>query len=219
MKKNLTLIAVILDESGSMSSCKSDTIGGFNEFVTSQQKIKGEANVTFVKFSDYYKIINDATPINHVSHLNESNYTPSNSTALLDAVGKTINSIGKRLANTPENERPEKVIMAIITDGYENDSKEFSRKQIFDMVTHQREKYNWQFIFLGANIDAWGQEIGIFNNVNISKDDLNRSFKGMSYYTANIRAGNVASTNDFNLTSTQLDEELEKMSEEKENKK
>jgi von Willebrand factor type A domain len=215
MKKDLSEIVLILDESGSMSFCKSDTVGGFNKFLTSQQKIKGEANVTFVKFSDYYKIINDATPINHVSHLNESNYTPSNSTALLDAVGKTINSIGKRLANTPENQRPEKVIMVIITDGYENNSKEFSRKQIFDMVTHQREKYNWEFIFLGANIDAWGQEIGIFNNVNISKDDLNRSFKGMSYYTANYRSGNVASTTDFNLSSAQLDEELEKMSEEK----
>jgi len=79
MKKDLAEIVVVLDESGSMSSCKRDTIGGFNEFLDSQKKIKGNANVTLVKFSDYYRVINEATPVEHVSHLNESNYTPSNS--------------------------------------------------------------------------------------------------------------------------------------------
>jgi len=211
MKKDLTEIVIILDESGSMSSCKNDTIGGFNEFLNTQQKIKGKANVTFVKFSDYYKIINDGTPIKNVCHLNEDNYTPSYSTALLDAVGKTFNSVGNRLANTPENERPEKILVAIITDGYENASKEFNRQQIFDIVKHQREKYNWEIIFIGADIDAWGKEIGILNNINISKNDLNRSFKGMSYYTANYRVGNTVSTADFNLSNNQLDDELQKM--------
>lgn len=212
MKKDLAEIVVVLDESGSMQSCKRDTIGGFNEFLSSQQKIKGDANVTLVKFSDYYTVVNEATPVAHVSPLNESNYTPSNSTALLDAVGKTINSIGKRLAALPEDKRAEKVIFAIITDGEENSSKEFTRKQIFEMVTHQRTKYNWEFLFLGADIDAWGAEIGITSNVNISKNDLSRSFKGMSYYTANCRVGSeVMSVANFNLSSQDLDTELEKM--------
>jgi hypothetical protein len=117
MGKNLCEIVIILDESGSMSSCKNDTIGGVNEFLKNQKRIKVEANVTLVKFSDYYKIVNDSTPLNQVVYLDETNYTPSNTTALLDAVGKTINSIGKRLADTPEADRPEKVIFAIITDG------------------------------------------------------------------------------------------------------
>jgi len=211
MKSNLTEIAIILDESGSMESCKTDTIGGFNEFLNTQKKIKGDVNITLIKFSDYYKVINDATPINHISNLNDNNYTPYYSTALLDAVGKTINNIGKRLSETSEDNRPEKVMVVIITDGYENSSKEFSKKEVFDMVTHQKEKYNWEFIFLGANISAWGEEIGIHSNVNISKDDLNRSFKAMSCYTANYRVGNELSVNDFNLSDSQLDKELEKM--------
>lgn len=209
MKKDLTEIVVILDESGSMSSCKSDTIGGFNEFVSSQKKIKGDANVTLVKFSDYYKVINDGTPLSHVALLNESNYTPSNSTALLDAVGKTINSIGVRLAKAPESERPEKVIFAIITDGEENSSKEFTRKQISEMITHQKDKYSWEFLFLGADIEAWGQEIGIYTNVNVSKSDMSRSFKGLSYYTANYRcAVSDMSADNFSLTSEELDQKL-----------
>src|SRR5665811_509961 len=135
MKKNLCEIVVILDESGSMESCKTDTITGVNLFLNNQKRISGEANVTLVKFSDYYKIINDSIPLNQIVYLDENNYIPANTTALLDAVGRTIKTIGKRLADTPEADRPEKVIFAIITDGYENASREFSRKQVFDMVS------------------------------------------------------------------------------------
>lgn len=222
MKKNLTEIVIVLDESGSMSSCKSDTIGGFNEFLSSQKKIKGDANVTLVKFSDYYKMINDGTPLESVSALNESNYTPSNSTALLDAVGKTINKIGDRLANTPENEKPEKVIFAVITDGFENASREFKQKQIFDMVTHQKTKYSWEFLFLGADIDSWGKEIGIHSNVNVSKDDMFSNMSKLSYYTSNYRVGSANfSTANFSLSDDEVKKEMEKLYKEsgKEDKK
>ena len=212
MKTGLTEIVVVLDESGSMSSCKGDTIGGFNVFLSSQQKIKGSANMTFVKFSDYYNKINDGIDINEVVPLNESTYTPSFSTALLDAVGKTINDVGNRLSSTPESERPEKVIFTVITDGYENTSKEFTKRQISEMIKHQREKYSWEFLFLGADIDAWGQEIGIMTNVNINKNDLTRSMKSMSYYTANYRVGSDAlGVNNFNLSNEVLDAELENL--------
>ena len=170
MKNDLCEIVIILDESGSMESCKTDTINGVNLFLNNQKRINGEVYVTLVKFSDYYKIVNDKIPLDQIVYLDENNYKPSTSTALLDAVGKTIHTIGKRLADTPEDHRPAKVIFSIITDGYENASNDFSRKQIFDMVTHRREKYCWEFIFLGANIDAWGDEIGINLNVNIQKD-------------------------------------------------
>lgn len=213
MKKNLTEIVVVLDESGSMGSCKQDTIGGFNEFLDTQSKIEGEANFTFVKFSDYYKVVNEGSPIEHVAKLNENNYSPSFSTALLDAVGKTINSIGNRLAKTPEDERPAKVIVTVITDGYENSSREFTKKQIFDMVKHQREKYDWEFLFLGADIDSWGGEIGINTNVNVSKADIGRSMKGLSYYTANYRTGSLdRGVENFELSDAELDVKLSAMS-------
>lgn len=212
MKKDLTEIVIVLDESGSMSSCKSDTIGGFNEFLSTQKKIKGEANVTLVKFSDYYKVVNDGTALEHVSPLNESNYTPSYSTALLDAVGRTINSVGNRLSSLPEDQRPEKVIFAVITDGYENASKEFKREKIFEMVTHQKTKYNWEFLFLGADIDAWGKEIGITSNVNIDKNAMFSNMSKMSYYTANYRTGSANfSTSNFSLSDDQVKEEMEKL--------
>jgi uncharacterized protein YegL len=209
MKKDLTEIVLILDESGSMGSVKNDTIGGFNEFLSSQKKIKGDANVTFVKFSDYYKVVNDGTDIAHVAELNESNYTPSYSTALLDAVGKTINSVGQRLSDTPENKRPEKVIVAIITDGWENTSKEFSKKQINEMVAHQRDNYQWEFLFLGADIDAWGGEIGIRSNVTMNKADMIGNMSKLSYYTANYRMASAdLSLDNFNLSNDEVTTKL-----------
>ena len=214
MKKDLSEIVIILDESGSMGSCKSDTIGGVNLFLENQKRIKGDIRVTLVKFSDYYKIINDAIPLDQVAYLDEHNYTPSFSTALLDAVGKTINNLGKRLADTPEAERPERVIFAVITDGYENSSREFTRSQVFQMVTHQKQKYSWEFIFLGADIDAWGEEIGIMMNVNIHKNDLKRSFKGLSYHVLYCRMGRIIDTSaSFNLNESELDKKLDEIGE------
>lgn len=209
MKKNLTEIVVVLDESGSMSLGKDDTIGGFNEFLKTQKEMKGEANFTLVKFSDYYKVVNDGSAIKQVSPLNEQNYTPSNSTALLDAVGRTINSVNKRLSSTPKKKRPEKVIFVILTDGHENHSKEFTRSQIFDMVKKQRNKHDWEFLFLGADIDAWGAELGITRNVSFSKADTGNKFKGISHYTANYRAGNAISLASFDMSDEDLDKELE----------
>ena len=212
MKKGLSEIVVVLDESGSMSFGKKDTIGGFNEFLRSQKSLEGEANFTFVKFSNYYHVINEGTPIAHAAELNESNYTPSASTALLDAVGQAINSVGNRLKKLPTSERAETVIFAVITDGEENSSREFTRSQITEMIKHQQEKYNWEFLFLGADVEAWGAEIGIYNNVSFSKADMGRSMKGMAYYTSNMRMGSVATSMDnFTLSEDDLDKELAKM--------
>ena len=192
-----------------MESCKTDTISGVNLFLNNQKRISGEANVTLVKFSDYYKIINDSIPLDQIVYLDENNYTPANTTALLDAVGRTINSIGNRLVCTNEENRPEKVIFAVITDGYENASQKFSRKQIFDMVSLQKNKYSWEFIFLGANIDAWGDEIGITLNVNIQKDDIKRSFKGLSHSVLRYRMEKLFDPSDsFDLTESELDRKL-----------
>jgi len=154
MNKNLTEIAYILDRSGSMDPLKESAISGFNSFLKDQQETPGDANLTLVLFDDEYLLHADRTPIQKVRPLDASTYEPRGLTALLDAIGRTIENIGKQLANTPEKERPGKVIIAIYTDGYENASTDFTASKIAKMIKHQTESYNWEFLFLAANEDA-----------------------------------------------------------------
>src|SRR5580693_1330174 len=163
MNTELTEIAIVLDRSGSMASMAKEAIGGFNGFLDSQQKLPGDARLTLVLFDHEHIVKYDERPIKDVSPLDEHTYEPRGTTALLDAIGRTINTIGERLDKTPEPERPGKVIIAILTDGLENASQEFKPKQIRSMIEHQREKYSWEFIYLGANQDAIevGETMGI----------------------------------------------------------
>lgn len=154
MKKNLTEMVFILDRSGSMSYLENDTIGGFNSMIIKQKQEEGEAYVTTVLFDDQYKILHDHINIQDIPELTNQDYYARGMTALLDAIGRTVNSVGERLSNTPEEERPEKVIVVITTDGLENASREFTKSAIKEMIEHQQEKYSWTFIFLGANMDA-----------------------------------------------------------------
>ena len=154
MKKDLTEIIFILDRSGSMNGLEKDTIGGYNVFLDTQRQTSGEAQVTTVLFDDKYEILHNGIDIKYVKPIGKKEYFARGSTALLDAVGKTINDVGARLKETDESERSEKIIFVIITDGMENCSREFTYKQINKMITHQQEKYNWEFLFLGANINA-----------------------------------------------------------------
>lgn len=154
MKSDLTEIVFILDRSGSMSGLESDTIGGYNSFLKTQREVEGEAKVTTVLFDDKYMKIHDRVDINNVNPITEKEYFARGTTALLDAMGKTIVDIGGKLRDTLEEERPSKVIFVIITDGDENASMEFSYKKVKEMISNQQSKYNWEFIFLGANIDA-----------------------------------------------------------------
>lgn len=152
--KNKTDITIILDRSGSMESVKSDTIGGFNSFLSEQQKVSGEASISLVQFDDQYEDVYTDEDINSADNLTEETFQPRGMTALYDAVGRTINSVGQRLAGTDERERPDKVVFVILTDGFENASKEFSAVKINKMISEQKEKYSWEFIFIGANQDA-----------------------------------------------------------------
>lgn len=154
MKKNLTEMVFILDRSGSMSNLVSDTIGGFNSMIEQQKSEDGEAYVTTVLFDDYYELLHDHANIQDVKPMTNDEYYARGWTALLDAIGKTINSVGQRLSETPEEERPEKVIFMITTDGMENASREFSKSKIKEMIEHQQDKYSWMFMFIGANMDA-----------------------------------------------------------------
>ena len=161
MRENFSEIICIVDRSGSMHSIKDDAIGGFNQFLEDQQAVPGEANLTLVLFSHEYILVHDAVPLPQVEPLTDKTYQPSGSTALLDAVGRTIDDVGKRLAKTAEPERPSQVLVAIITDGQENASSDYSKTRLAEMIQHQEEKYAWQFFFLGANIDSFSTAGGL----------------------------------------------------------
>jgi len=154
MKQNYSDITVVLDRSGSMGSLTEEVIGSFNNFLDEQKKVEGEATFTLIQFDDQYEVNFDAIDLQKTSHLDESTYVPRGMTALFDAVGKAIISTGKRLSDMEESARPEKVIFLIQTDGEENASKEFSLKKVKSMIREQQEVYSWEFVFLGANIDA-----------------------------------------------------------------
>lgn len=154
MNNNLTEIVFILDRSGSMAGLEADTIGGYNAFIEKQKREPGEAQLTTILFDTDYDVIHDAVPLDEVEPLTSEHYFARGCTALMDAIGRTINAVGARLAATPEDERPGHVVFVITTDGYENSSREFTRDQIKGMVEHQTNVYNWQFLFLGADIDA-----------------------------------------------------------------
>jgi len=217
MNKELTEIVFILDESGSMSPVKDDTIGGFNQFVEDQKKLPGFADFTLVKFSDYYKVINEGADIVNIPDLDRNSYTPSFSTALLDAVGKTIELVKKRLEKVTEGNKPAKVLFAILTDGEENASREYTTSKIQDLVKEARDKDGWEFLFLGADIDAWsgGSSMGITSNVRVSKSNMKMSMKGMSNYTAMYRSAGTTDVGTFTMSEEELDAQMKDLQDKK----
>ncbi|WP_338779809.1 vWA domain-containing protein [Metabacillus sp. FJAT-52054] len=154
MKAGLKEIVFLLDRSGSMAGLEQETIEGFNSLIKKQTEREGETNVTAVLFDDQYEVLWNGADAKEVS-LSKENYDVRGCTALLDAIGKAILEVGSRLQHTEENQRPDKVMFVITTDGMENASREFTHDKVKDLITHQREKYNWEFLFLGANIDAF----------------------------------------------------------------
>ena len=156
MNENLTELVFILDRSGSMAGREQDTIGGFNGMIEKQKALAGEARVTTVLFDSVSKVLYSRASLRDVKPLTEKEYYARGSTALLDAVGTAIDVVGAQLRDTPEAERPAKVIVIITTDGAENASREYSLEEVKEKIAHQKEKYSWEFLFLGADIDAFG---------------------------------------------------------------
>jgi uncharacterized protein YegL len=214
MKKDLCELIVVIDESGSMGSVVNDTIGGFNTFLDTHQKLPGEARLTLVKFDTRYEIVYNGLDVKTVKAMDKNLYSPSGMTALLDAVGKTIDEVGDRLSKTPEEERPEQVVFMIITDGEENSSREYSLEQIKQKTEQQQKDYNWQFVFMGADQDAWNNagKMGVHNSVNFMQSDMGRTMKGMTYYSSNMRVKSVkTSLDNYSLTEEDLDKEIDKL--------
>lgn len=191
MKNNITEIVFILDRSGSMQGLELDTIGGYNTMIEKQKKEDGKAIITTVLFDDEYELLHDRFDINDIKPLTESEYYVRGCTALLDAVGKSITKI----ANVQKNisQKADKVLFIITTDGYENASKEYTYDKIKSMINEQKEKYGWEFIFMGANIDAI-KEAGKFgidknNAVNYHSDRVgtNLCYETMGAIISQVR--------------------------------
>lgn len=163
MRNDLVEVIFVIDASGSMYNAKADTIGGFNSVLESQKKAPGDTLVTSIFFNDEVKILDECTKIQEVQPLTDQNYVVGGRTALYDAVGYAIDSVGERLAGTPEEERPAEVIVVIVTDGFENASHEYHFADIKERIERQQNTYSWKFIFLGEDIKSvqHAQEMGI----------------------------------------------------------
>ena len=154
MKKNLTELVFILDRSGSMAGLEKDTIGGFNAMIEKQRREAGDALISTVLFDNTSEVIHDRMTLQEIPRMTEKEYYVRGCTALLDAVGGAIHHIGNVHKYAREEDRPEKTLFVITTDGMENASRRYTYEKVKEMITRQREKYGWEFLFLGANIDA-----------------------------------------------------------------
>jgi uncharacterized protein YegL len=196
--KNATEIVVVADRSTSMTGIITEMLAGYNGFIEEQKKDTTPANVTLVTFDDVSEIIYAGTPLAEVPALTREQYFPRGCTALLDAVGDAITETGKRLSEMKEEDRPNKVIVMIMTDGQENRSRRFSGEKIKEMIKHQREVYKWQFLFLGVDIDAYemGNQFGIAadNILSSAKADMGDVYRavGQSYTASRGMEGTLS---------------------------
>ncbi|WP_232660471.1 vWA domain-containing protein [Pseudonocardia sp. TRM90224] len=189
-KQGLTLIAALLDRSGSMQSLRSDTEGGFDAFVADQRAVPGEVQVTLAQFDDHYEVVYSRRPIAEVPPLQ---LHPRGTTALLDAIGKLVTDVGSELAALAEQDRPEKVIVIVMTDGHENSSREWTPEAVRSIIAQQEQVYSWEFLFLGANIDAVtvGSHLGFSAERSLTYGASSRgvggAYRAASAYTSRSR--------------------------------
>ena len=194
MKKNLTELVFILDRSGSMSGLESDTIGGFNAMIEKQKKQDGECIVSTVLFDDESRVIHDRVSLDEIRPMTEDDYFVGGCTALIDAIGGAIHHIGNVHKYARPEDVPENTIFIITTDGQENASHRYSSDKVKQMIERQKEKYGWEFLFIGANIDAveTAKRYGIDRNraVNYNADAQGTSvlYETVSKAVCNVRA-------------------------------
>lgn len=194
MKKNLTELVFILDRSGSMAGLEADTIGGFNAMIDKQRAEEGEAYVSTVLFDNESVVIHDRVPLDKVPKLTNRDYYVRGCTALLDAVGGAIHHIGNVHKYAREEDRPEKTLFVITTDGMENASRRYTYDKVKAQISRQKEKYGWEFLFLGANIDAareaarFGIDADRAANYHADHQGTAVIYEAMSEAVCNVRA-------------------------------
>lgn len=206
MKTGYTHILMVVDKSGSMQPLISDTIGGFNKFLADQKAASGEATMDVVLFDTTYTFLCKQTKIQDVAPLSDTTYVPQGYTALLDAVGRGISETTKWISDMPEDARPSKVVVVIITDGAENSSREYKKAGINDMITRQRAEHGWEFLFLGANQDAITEaaNMGIYatQSASFSADPYGTR---AVYETASLAVKSVRSGGSVDISNAQRD--------------
>lgn len=201
MKKNLTELVFILDRSGSMSGLERDTIGGFNAMIEKQKKQDGECIVSTVLFDDESRVIHDRVSLDEIRPMTEDDYFVGGCTALIDAVGGAIHHIGNVHKYARKEDVPENTIFIITTDGQENASHRYSSNKVKQMIERQKDKYGWEFLFIGANIDAveTAKRYGIDRNraVNYNADAQGTSvlYETVSKAVCNVRASKCMAEN------------------------
>jgi len=202
MKKE-TIVSLVLDETGSMTSVKGKTISGFNEYIDGLKKIKNKVLFTLTKFnSDMVKVVYNTVKIKDVKHLTDNSYQPQAMTPLYDAIGTAINQLSKNL-----KEAKQKVLFVILTDGLENHSQEYTSEQITNLIEEKRDE-GWQFVFLGANQDAWiqGQKFGMLKGNTMSYDSQNiKGMMGQTLLNATVAYSSSATTPTSTFVDTYMD--------------
>ena len=197
MKKDLIEMVFILDRSGSMLGLEKDTIGGFNSLIEKQKKVPGEALVSTVLFDDQFEVIHSRKNIHEIMPMTSNEYYVRGSTALLDAIGRSIIKIMNTHIKLSEDQKPEKTLFIITTDGMENASREYHIHQIKSMIENQKEKFCWEFIFFGANIDAiaTARDFGIRSdrvaNYHADQDGVQLNYHAISECVSEFRANRM----------------------------
>ena len=195
MNPNYTDITLILDRSGSMKRIASATIDGFNQFVAEQRELPGQVTLSLVQFNTRRKVCYTGAPIHEVPRLDSDEYKPAGGTALLDTIAETIDDTGRRLGAVAERDRPAHVILAILTDGKENNSRRFSYPQVVERIERQQGTYQWHFLFLGADQDAIAEaaKLSILSRSALtfrkSAKGAGDAFKSLSKAAGDVRTG------------------------------
>ena len=213
MNPHLTEIAYILDRSGSMQPMQEPAVAAFNDFIKSQLDVPGDARLTLIQFDDAYEVPVSAKPIQDVPQLTAATYTPRGSTALLDAIGRTIKETDRRISALPGGDKPGKVILAIFTDGEENASREYSAKHISDLIRLYRDTKGWEFLFLAANQDAIASaaamQMNTHNSANVMFCEAGIKSTG-SAMSRKVRAMRMKSSG--NMDAQAMEEDAKSMS-------
>ena len=208
MNSEVTELVFILDRSGSMSSMAKEAVGGFNSFLEEQKKLPGDAKLTVALFDHEYMLLCDGKNIKEVEPLTDKTYEPRGTTALLDAVGRTLDQVGKRINSAnhscsacgTDTKKPTKVLVAILTDGLENASKDYKKARINEMIAHHKKNHDWQFLFLAANQDAFseGSSLGVLHNMSMNYTMDSAGFsKGFGTLNTSAKLYRAVSTDAF----------------------